>query len=366
MKIFFASIALVPILLLAVSCRALPNSEIFPTVGHQPTQVSSGPYPAPYTNYPAPKDGVPYFTVAPIDFSQSIRITALGHIGGGGHVEPTAHAGIYAPTSSTVQNIYAMTNGTVIGLYQDNNNQWKITFRATSNLYYYLSPVVTSNPPAAGSEVHAGDLLGTTPAGGSLDVGAFDASVTLTGFVNPARYSYDEQHCVTPWEYLTQPIKSQIYAKIYRKPGATSDARIDQDVPGTLAGTWFEESLPADAEIVEGPLGWPKTVSFALDEYDGATPRFSLGGWINTLNPPGNPPLQSGGCWAVPSSVGSWASITPSSGLQEMPLTIIIGGLQVGWLAVQMLSDSEIEIEIWAGDKTSSMPFDSGALYYFR
>jgi len=364
MKICFASIALVPILLLGVSCQVLPKSEIHPTVGHSPTQVSSPPYPAPYTNYPAPKDGVPYFKVAPIDFSQSIEITALGHIGGAGHVEPTAHAGIYAPTPSTVQEIYAMTNGTVIGLYQGNNNQWKITFRATYNLYYYLSPVGTSNPPALGSEVHAGDLLGTTPAGGSLDVGAFDASATLTGFVNPARYSYDEQHCVTPWDYFTQPIKSQIYAKVHRAPGAPSDARIDQDVPGTLAGTWFEQSLPANASIVEGPMGWPKTVSFALDEYDGATPRFSLGGWIKTLNPPGT--LQQGGVWAVPSSVVSWASITPSSGLVEVPLTTIQGSVQEGWLAVEMLSDSEIEIEIWAGATTSSMAFDSGALFYIR
>jgi len=364
MKIFVASIALVPILLLAVSCRALPNSEIFPTVGHQPTQVSSGPYPAPYTNYPAPKDGVPYFTVAPIDFSQSIRITALGHIGGGGHVEPTAHAGIYAPTPSTVQNIYAITNGTVIGLYQD-NNKWKITFRATDNLYYYLDGVVTSNPPAPGSEVHAGDLLGTTLMGGALDVGAFDASVTLTGFVDPARYSYDEQHCVTPWEYFTEPIKSQIYAKIYRKPGATQDARIDQDVPGTLAGTWFEESLPDDAEIVEGPLGWPKTVSFALDEYDGVTPRFSLGGWIFTLHPPGT--LQNGGVWDVPSSVvASWASITPFSGLVEMPL-INSNNIQEGWLAVNMFGSNAIEIEIWAtSTETWPRSFDAGALYYYR
>jgi len=320
---------------------------------------------SPYTNYPAPKDGVASFTVAPIDFSKSIRITGVGHIGGGGHVEPTPHAYIYAPTSSTVQNIYAMTNGTVIGLYQDNNNAWKITFRATDNFYYYLSPIVTSNPPVLGSEVHAGDLLGTTPKGQTLDVGAFDASVTLSGFVNPARYSYDEQHCVTPWEYLVEPFKSQLYAMIYRAPSATPDARIDQDIPGTLAGAWFQLSLPADSHIVESPQGWPKTVAFALDEYDGATPRFSLGGWIKTLNPPGT--LQNGGVWAVPPSVASWASITPSSGLQEMPLINMFTNLQEGWLAVQMLSDSEIMIEIWAGNQTSSMPFDfAGMLLYFR
>lgn len=359
MKIFFASIALVPISALGVSCQHLPDSQVFPNL------INRQPPPAyPYTNYPAPKDGVASFTFAPLDFTQSIRITALGHLAGGGHVEPTPHAYIYAPTTSTVQNIYAMTNGTVINLNQY-NNAWKITFRATNDFYYYLSPVVTSNPPALGSEVHAGDLLGTTPKGDTLDVGAFDASVTLTGFVNPARYSYDEQHCVTPWEYLVEPFKSQIYAKIYRAPGATPDARIDQDVPGTLAGAWFQQSLPADSHIVESPQGWPKTVAFALDEYDGATPRFSLGGWIFTLHPPGT--LQNGGVWAVPSSAASWASITPSSGLVEMPLINMFTNIQEGWLAVEMFGDSEIEIEIWAtSTETLPRPFDLGALYYFR
>jgi hypothetical protein len=80
-------------------------------------------------------------------------------------------------------------------------------FRCTDSFYYYLDLVVTNTPPAIGTEVHAGDLLGQTHPGanGGLDVGVFDSTVTLTGFVNLARYGFDEIHCVTPWGISWNP-----------------------------------------------------------------------------------------------------------------------------------------------------------------
>ena len=359
MKMSIPLAIVLPLMLLGVSCSS-PSSYNPGT----PPGGNSGP--PPYTNVPAPSDGVASFTVLPLDLSLAIYVTALGHIAGGGHVEPTAHAYIYALNSSIEQNVYAPANGNVILLFNFGGSGlesgWKIMFRCTDNFYYYLAHVVTSSPPAVGTEVHAGDLLGQIPLGGTLDVGAFDGAVTLTGFVNPARYGYDELHCVTPWEYFVPQLKSQIYAMMHRAPAATPDAHIDQDVPGTLAGNWFEQSLPVDAHTDDGPQGWPKTISFALDEYDGQTPRVSLGGWPN---PPGNA-LEFGNAYAVPSSITNWADITVSSGLQEIPLSSEFGNGQLGWLAVQQLSDSEIEVEIWAGSNTTSQPFDSDALFYIR
>jgi hypothetical protein len=326
--------------------------------------------PNPYTDIMPPADGVASFTVPPVDISIVGSVTALGHIEGGGHAEPTSHAYIYdwdllsgSPSEETVQNVYAPATGNVI-FTLNNAGSWKIIFRCTDSFYYYLDHVVTSMPPAIGTEVHAGDLLGQTQVGSALDVGAFDATVTLTGFVNPARYGYDELHCVTPWEYFVEPYKSQLYDNIYRAPGAPADARIDQDVSGTLAGTWFEQSLPVDSSIDNSPQAWPKTISFALDEYDGSTPRVSVGGWPSST---GNPGLPVGGVWAIPSGLSSWSSITVGSGLQGFPLLQIPGETQQeGLLAVQMINDSKIEIEIWPGSQAAILPFDSAALFYIR
>jgi hypothetical protein len=325
-----------------------------------------------YINVPPPAGGAAQFTVAPVDLAVAGSVTALGHINGGGHVEPTAHAYIYqwdlhqaAPSSTPpVQTVRMPATGTVSfalgphGAYGD----WHVGFRASEGFFFFLDHVVLQTPLAVGTVVQAGDVIGQTAPGSALDVGAIDANVTLTGFANPARYRYEVLHCVTPWEYFVEPIKSQLYAKMYRAPAAAPDQRIDQDVAGTLAGTWFDQSLPVDPSVVDGPAGWPLTISFAVDEYDGSTPRLSLGGWAATAINPGFP---SGGVWKVPASIASWSDITPSSGLQIIPLYSLLGTTQQGLVLVQMLDGARIQLEIWAG-AVSATAFDSGAHIYLR
>ena len=204
---------------MGVSCNVPASSGGTPVA---PQGGNSGP--PPYTNVPAPSDGVASFSVLPLDLSHALFVTAIGHIAGGGHVEPTPHAYIYALNSSIQQNVYAPANGNIIFLFDYGvpgiEGGWKIIFRCTDNFYYFLAHVATSSPPAVGTEVHAGDLLGQTEVVGTLDVGAFNATVTLTGFVNPARYGYDEQHCVTPWEYFVPQLKSQFKFRLLRRSPA--------------------------------------------------------------------------------------------------------------------------------------------------
>jgi hypothetical protein len=316
---------------------------------------------------------VAQFTVAPVDLSVAGSVTALGHIAGAGHVEPTSHAYIYqwdlhgpAPGSPpAVQTVVMPATATVafvLGGAQGASGDWHIGFRAAERFFFYFDHVVTQTPPAVGAVLQAGDVIGQTLSGSALDLGAFDADVLLTSFANPARYRYDVLHCVTPWEYFVEPIKTQLYAKMYRAPAASPDQRIDQDVEGTLAGTWFDQSLPVDSNFVDSPAGWPFTISFAVDEYDGATPRLSIGGWAATA---GNPGFPNGAVWAVPASITSWSSITPASGLQIIPLYNFLGATQQGLLLVQMLDGGRIRLELWAG-AVSATAFDSGARIYLR
>jgi hypothetical protein len=323
-----------------------------------------------FTSVPPPVDGVAQFTVAPVDLTVAGSVTALGHLGGGGHVAPTDHAYIYqwdlhggAPgTPQPVQTVRMPATGALyFVLGPRSSGDWKVAFRATESFYFYLDHVVLPAPPAIGTVFHAGDVLGQTAPTGAIDVGAFDTSFVLTGFANPARYGVEQLHCVTPWEYFVEPIKSQLYAKIYRAPGATLDQRIDQDVADTLAGTWFDRSLPTHS-VADGPTGWPLTISFAVDEYDGVTPRLSLGGWAATATNPGFP---HGGVWAVPTSITAWSNITPASGLQIIPLYDFSLTMQQGLLLVQMLDGGRIRLELWAG-AVSATAFDSDARIYLR
>jgi hypothetical protein len=127
-------------------------------------------------------------------------------------------------------------------------------------------------------------------------------------------------------------------------------------VAGTLAGNWFDQSLPVNS-VADGPPSWPLTISFAVDEFDGATPRLSLGGWGATF--------PYGGAWAVPTSITSWSSITPASGLQIIPLLDFSRTTQQGLLLVQMLDGGRIQLEIWKAP-ASATAFDSGARIYLR
>src|SRR5471032_2317367 len=231
----------------------------------------------PYTNTPAPVGGVALFSVLPVAPAAGLSLTALGNLSPPGHVLPTDHVYFYATdlskfgqSASGTRNVYMPATGALfIKLISTNSlGDAKVMFRATDNFYFYLDHVLLTLPMNVGDVIQAGALIGTTDPGGTLDLGAFDASVNHDGFIAPSRYAYQSLHVVSPWKYFTPALQAQLYAQIYRAPGAADkDGKIDFGIAGKLSGDWYVQGLAAD--LTSGTaVGWPQTVAFVYDYYD--------------------------------------------------------------------------------------------------
>jgi len=309
-----------------------------------------------------PPGGVAVFSVLPVNTPGTL--TPLGNLAPVGHVLPTDHVYFYAVDfdhppavpDSTIRPIYAPTTGTVSFMLHQASDDWKVEFRVTPTFTYYLDHVVLdSGVVHVGGVVHAGDQVGVTSPGGSVDLGAFDESVTLGGFANPARYAGETLHCVSPWKYFNDSLRAIIYPRLRRAPSAADkDGRIDFDVAGHLVGNWFDQSLPLDS--TEGPNGWPRSVAFVYDYYDPSLVRISIGGTV-----------ASPGVWTIPADAPRPADVTPASGLVAYRL-MYTGStwLQSGLMLVQLLDDSHLRIEVFEGSQASAGAFDGNARIYVR
>ena len=223
-------------------------------------------------------------------------------------------------------------------------------------LFFYFGHIHPIAGVAVGNVYHAGDQIGNTGPGVTLDLGAFDMSTTLPGFANPARYGAETLHCVVPWEYFVEPIKSRIYARLRWSHSAPSmDARIDFDVPGTLAGNWYDQSLPINDQT-ESPTGWPLTLAFVRDYFDPSLVRISIGGTVATP-----------GVWTIPSDAPRPESVSVSNGLVRYSLRYTGStDIQSGLMLVQMLDDHTIKVEVFSGDQANATAFDGNARTYLR
>lgn len=310
-----------------------------------------------------PAFGVAEFTVSPLDLSKVAILTPLGNLGPPGHVLPTDHVYFYQtdfdhfpPVQGTeLLPVVAPAAGAIDFILLQASGDYKVEFRATQEFGWYVDHLRPIPGLQLGMVVHAGDTLGTTNPGGSLDLGAWDTRV-LPGLVNPARYGTTSLHAVSPWKYFIEPLKSQIYARIRRHPDiADKDGRTDFGIPGKLVGDWYEQSAPPGIEA-QGPLGWPKTVAFVYDYYDPRLIRISIGG---TVSAPG--------LWTIPPDAAAPATVSPTSGKVAYRL-MYTGSTQVQWglMLVQMLAADRIKLEVFSGSQAADAEFTSGAFIYLR
>lgn len=340
----------------------LAVASLLAACGH-PTGTESNASNSP-DNQPAPSTQA-VFTVAPVNMPDGATITPLGHIQPVGHVLPTDHVYFYATNwdhplqgDVTVRPVYAPGEGVVTWMLhvQSGIPDWKVMFRMTSTFYWYLDHVQIDPAIKVGTRVHAGDVIGTTNPGGSIDLGAYDLSVKLTGLVAPERYPDQTLYCVSPWKYFSEPLRSAQYARIRRVPSAPDrDGRIDYDVPGRLVGNWFHESLPKTM-VSSGPDGWPKSIAFAYDFNDPSIVRISIGGTVSTP-----------GMWRIPNDAPRPENVSVANGKVSYRLMYLESYTQQsGLMLVEMLAADRIRVQVFEGSQAATGDFDSRAQIYVR
>lgn len=319
--------------------------------------------PPPYTDTPAPANGVAQFTVLPVAIAPGLSVAALGNLNPPGHVLPTDHAYFYdgdlsasRPFGTDVRPVYMPATGAVFFVLHQSGAEYKIMFRATSTFYFYFDHLVPTTPPNVGDVIQAGTQIGTTTMGAALDFGAFDQSATHTGFLNAARYPVQTQWYVSPWKYFTPELQALIVPHLFRAPSADKlDAKIDFSVPGKLVGDWFLQAMPVDSSAY--PYGWSRTISFAYDYYDPTQVRISIGGTIGAA-----------GVWAIDSTAPRPETVTVGSGLVRYKLYSQFdpGFPPVGVLLAQMTNDSTIKVELFTGSAASATQFDGREITFVR
>ena len=228
------------------------------------------------------------FTVAPIEVARITDLEPLGAMNPSPHTIPTDHVYFYyawcptcppIPPPLPVLPVYAPGSGQVVWILASAGQpDQKVQVQMTADFSYYLDHIVLDSGITVGITVTAGQRMGQTGSGSSaVDLGVVYQAVTLSGFVNPARYG-TSVHTDSPFKYFAESLKSQLYGRV-RRTGTDKDGKIDYDVRGRLVGTWFHESVAVADSM--GPTAWPKQLAFCPDANSPSETRISIGGTVS-------------------------------------------------------------------------------------
>ena len=350
-------------MLSALCCAALmlpacggsgtPSNPASPTA---PPATTPTPPPAPTTE----------FTHLPIDLSVVERINPLGHMSAifdaalGRSTSATLPAArIYMVlTSRGSHPVIAPAAGTVTWMLGPKPD-FRIEVEVSPGLKYFVDHVLPEPGIAVGARVDAGQRIAVH--GGfscCLDFGVLNDAIRA-GYINPRRYSPQVMNADGPIKYFNETLRSQLYSKVYRVADGL-DGRHDYDRPGRLVGNWFLEGTPEDGALL--PEHWLKYLVFA---YSNTHPSLILVSITGTLDLPGLYAIQTGGMdpadVSVTSGLVSYRLVQKEPNVSEGDGT----GRTVGVLLVQMLTDTQIRVEVFPGNSTA-MQFTSGAKIYTR
>lgn len=325
-----------------------------------PTTISSG---LPGMDAPSiTAKGPGVFTFAPFDTTVIKLISPLGQLGPPGHVLPTDHIYIHFvdPKGSPSNNncsarpVYAVGSGIVNFMLQPVGTDWKVGVQMTRTFMYYFDHIYPQPGMVVGTPVTAGQQIGTTngfcP---SIDLGVIDLDVTLPGILTPERYA-STAHTGAPLKYFTEPIRSALYRRIDRTPSdPIRDGRIDYGIRGRLIGDWFLETLPRTPDST-GPVGWTQSLAFVYDNVTPATIRVSIGGTLPV------------GLWAVEGNTPDPALVSLATGKVVYKLIPYGGAAVPAMLAVQLIADDRIRIQVFIGSTDPNPAFTAAAREYVR
>ncbi len=320
-----------------------------------------------YNPYGLTTTGPGVFTVLPLDSSTLHSGSPLGMLAPPGHVLPTDHiylnfvnpwSGSPTPPDCSPRPVRAIGSGVVSFILQTETfGDLKVEVQMTRTFRYYYDHVLLRPGIVLGKHVQAGDTIATTTGRcPSMDLGVVDDDAPIPGRVAPARYGVS-LHVVSPYRYFAEPLRGWLLARVRTIDGVPVDpyGRVDYGVNGRLVGDWFHSSLDkSPVESINGPIGWPKSVSFAYDWTD-ASPRISIGGTI-----------AEAGVLKIAADDPDPRTIDVARGLVVYRGTPVMGRITAGWVLAQMVSDTRVRLEYVAGTQPRPTAFSAAAQEYVR
>ncbi len=357
------------------------------------------------------------FISSPIDTSLISVIEPLGELTSSGHIIPGDHGGIqYNPNSSAID-LKAMADGFIVRVERQpastgfgassNIENFHVYFEYSCTLfggYIHVTEFsqeildadasfkqfVTGPRPSDTKSIYpripvnAGQIIGKVQAYGLLGMLTADTNVNLAGFVTPSFYSGEpwKIHAVAPFDYFTEPLKSQLLQKNPRVVEPRG-GKIDFDINGKLSGNWFLEGTDYDGDQTKGYCGdylcpyWNGHLAIVYDYVDPAQIRISIGS---------DPALAEKTPYGVkgnspdPATIGVGQTVeyelvplkdmTSQSGFitYGKPLKTVNDDTRVlGVFLVQMVDDRKIKVEIFSGKTAAEVSgFTSNATIYER
>lgn len=339
------------------------------------------------------------FDYAPVDLGDNLsHIKPMGLISSSaGHVTPTDHiyfitpdwvsdciiaCDVFSPADGTVTSIQKMTSQ--LGAATEIEYDYRVVIQHTctiSSIYIHmdeLSDKILKEAPNSLAEVSvqipvsAGELVGRWR--GQLDYSVVDYDVTLPGFVDPDRYSFEDfkVHCVDPFGYFNEPVRSQMVEKNLRTTEPIG-GKIDYDVNGRLIGTWFKQDPVDDIlweynclSIIYDFLDPSFIVISFGDYYDGDADYFGV---VGNSPDPAEIGVEEGivkyelvSFWYVDESGSWWDEQTliydPVAQLQETIDGVVL---------FQLTADRTLKVETFPNKTAEEVnDFTGGALIYER
>ncbi|MBR9699585.1 hypothetical protein GOV09_03970 [Candidatus Woesearchaeota archaeon] len=226
--------------------------------------------------------------------------------------------------------------------------------------------------------VKEGEVIGTMGAR-SFDFYIIDTDINLD-YINPEHFSGDFQawktHVVDTFDYLEEPLRSQLLAKNIRKVEPYG-GRIDYDVDGTLLGNWYTDWDPEKVQEIIWNY-WTREISIVYDYIDPSQIRISLGefggyprahGVLGNTPDPADISVEDGMVRYELVKVdyfdedgNKWEGFNYADGVYAQNYDEV-----QGVVLLQMIEDSKLKVEVFAYvDPSTVTGFTDNALIYER
>jgi hypothetical protein len=298
---------------------------------------------------------------------------------------PKGHYPVMAPADGFIVDIQRPPAGNPDPAIRAYSGDYRIVIEHSGTFYSWFGLVdkldqsvlgAIGGEPKAGPSVgvrvpvKAGQTVAWTGGSHGLDFTVLNTESTLKGFVNPRQFQHRDPwkpHVVDPFEYLDEPLKSQLL-KLNPRKAEPRGGKIDHDAEGKLVGNWYREGSGGyagadrrlDYWVGHLALGYhhidPTKLIVSLGDFEGKPRQF----WVK-----GNDP--------DPATVGEKDG--------EVKYELVYGAIDNsgrpydgidtkkvhGVLLVQVLPNQKLQVEVFPGKTADNVKgFTKAAFLYER